>query len=76
MKLSTPRVISLAASLAAGSAHAQSGVTLYGTTDTSLTFVPNATASGQNLWSLGNSSGGDLSGTCWGLKSQEDLGGG
>ncbi|WP_144149037.1 porin [Paraburkholderia sp. BCC1884] len=76
MKWSKPCLVSLAACAAAGSAHAQSSVTLYGTIDTSITFVHNATATGQNLWSLGNSSGGDLSGTRWGLKGQEDLGGG
>jgi predicted porin len=60
----------------AGAAHAQSSVTLYGTIDTAITFVHNANAAGQNQWSVGNASNGDLSGSRWGLKGQEDLGGG
>ncbi|HEY1996691.1 porin [Paraburkholderia sp.] len=69
--------LSLALLGIAGAAHAQSSVTLYGTIDTSITFVHNANgAAGQNLWSIGNNSGGDLSGSRWGLKGQEDLGGG
>ncbi|QGZ64570.1 porin [Paraburkholderia acidisoli] len=58
-----------------GVAHAQSSVTLYGTIDTSITYVSHASA-GQNLWALGNSSAGNLSGSRWGLKGSEDLGGG
>ncbi|WP_042303369.1 porin [Paraburkholderia kururiensis] len=61
--------------LAAGAAHAQSSVTLYGTIDTSITYVHNAQGN-QNLWALGNSSNGNLSGTRWGVKGSEDLGGG
>lgn len=67
--------LSLALLAATGAAHAQSSVTLYGVIDTSLTYVHNADGN-KNLWALGNSSGGDLSGTRWGLKGQEDLGGG
>ena len=67
--------LSLALLGAAGAAQAQSSVTLYGVIDTSLTYVHNASGN-QNLWALGNSGGGDLSGTRWGLKGQEDLGGG
>jgi predicted porin len=76
MKLKPSHALALTAFVAASAAHAQSSVTLYGTIDTSLTFVHNATSNGQNLWSLGNTSGGDLSGSRWGLKGQEDLGGG
>src|SRR5258708_29680962 len=68
--------LSLALFGAAGVAHAQNSVTLYGTIDTSITYVHNATAAGKNLWAIGNTSGGDLSGSRWGLKGQEDLGGG
>jgi predicted porin len=76
MKLKPSHALALTAFVVASAAHAQSSVTLYGTIDTSLTFVHNATSNGQNLWSLGNTSGGDLSGSRWGLKGQEDLGGG
>jgi predicted porin len=75
MKKIALSTLSLALLGAAGAAHAQSSVTLYGVIDQSITFVHNADG-GQNLWSLGNSSGGDLAGTRWGLKGQEDLGGG
>ncbi|MFC0401263.1 porin [Paraburkholderia rhizosphaerae] len=68
-------VMSLAMLGAVGTAHAQSSVTLYGTIDTSLTYVNHAQGSA-NLWALGNSSAGNLSGTRWGLKGSEDLGGG
>ena len=61
--------------MAAGAAHAQSSVTLYGTIDTSITYIHHA-AGGDNQWSLGNSANGNLSGTRWGLKGAEDLGGG
>ncbi|RFU44560.1 porin [Paraburkholderia sp. DHOC27] len=75
MKRIALSTLSLALLGAAGVAHAQSSVTLYGTIDTSITYVHNA--SGNNsLWSIGNSSGGDLSGTRWGVKGNEDLGGG
>jgi len=57
--------------------HAQSSVTLYGTIDTSITYVNHASGNGDNhLWSVGNNSAGDLSGTRWGIKGTEDLGGG
>jgi predicted porin len=76
LKFSKTCLLSLATFAAAGTAHAQSSVTLYGTIDTALTYVHNATVSGQNVWSAGNNSNGDLSGTRWGIKGQEDLGGG
>ena len=76
MKRIALSTLSLALLGAAGAAHAQSSVTLYGTIDTAVTFVHNANAAGQNQWSVGNASNGDLSGTRWGLKGQEDLGGG
>src|SRR5258708_13158279 len=67
--------LSLALFGAAGVAHAQNSVTLYGTIDTSITYVHNATAAGKNLWAIGNTSGGDLARSRWGLKGQEELGG-
>jgi predicted porin len=76
MKPRALSTLSLALFGAAGVAHAQNSVTLYGTIDTSITYVHNATAAGKNLWAIGNTSGGDLSGSRWGLKGQEDLGGG
>ncbi|HLX01286.1 MAG TPA: porin, partial [Trinickia sp.] len=80
MKKIALSTLSLAVLGAAGAAHAQSSVTLYGTIDTSLTYVHNAAKNSQgqsqNLWALGNASDGDLSGTRWGLKGAEDLGGG
>ncbi|KAE8760444.1 porin [Paraburkholderia madseniana] len=75
MKRTTFSIISLAALTSAGAAHAQSSVTLYGTIDTSLTYVHNAQGD-KNLWALGNSSAGNLSGSRWGLKGTEDLGAG
>ncbi|WP_322104525.1 porin [Paraburkholderia sp. J41] len=60
---------------AAGAAQAQTSVTLYGTIDTSITYVNHASG-GSSLWSLGNSSFGNLSGSRWGVKGAEDLGGG
>src|SRR5690349_20026219 len=74
-RITTLSVISMATLACTGAAHAQSSVTLYGTIDTSITYVHNA-AGNQNLWALGNSSAGNLSGTRWGLKGTEDLGGG
>lgn len=75
MKKIALSTLSLALLGAAGAAHAQSSVTLYGVIDDSLTYVHNAQGN-KNLWALGNSSGGDLAGTRWGIKGQEDLGGG
>ncbi|MFC5431419.1 porin [Paraburkholderia denitrificans] len=67
--------LSLSALCAAGLAHAQTSVTLYGTIDTSITFINHANGNA-NQWSLGNTSFGNLSGSRWGLKGAEDLGGG
>ncbi len=75
MKRIALTTLSLALIGATGAAHAQSSVTLYGIIDDSITYVNHADGS-HNLWALGNSSGGDLSGSRWGLKGQEDLGGG
>ncbi|RKP58999.1 porin [Pararobbsia silviterrae] len=68
--------LSLSMLAAAGAAQAQNSVTLYGVIDEELTFVDHANQSGQHLWTLGNASGGDLAGTRFGMKGNEDLGGG
>ncbi|RQS66473.1 porin [Burkholderia sp. Bp8963] len=75
MKRTTLSILSLASFAVAGIAHAQTSVTLYGTIDTSLTYVNHADGA-KNLWALGNSSAGNLSGSRWGIKGAEDLGGG
>jgi len=75
MKRIALSTLSLALIGAAGAAHAQSSVTLYGIIDTSLTYVNHA-AGNKNLWSISNNNAGDLSGSRWGLKGHEDLGGG
>ncbi|WP_175995313.1 porin [Burkholderia vietnamiensis] len=75
MKQATFPILTIASLMVAGTAHAQTSVTLYGTIDTSLTYVNHADGS-KNLWALGNSSAGNLSGSRWGLKGSEDLGGG
>ncbi|MEQ5844443.1 porin (plasmid) [Paraburkholderia acidicola] len=74
MKRVTLSLISLA-SFVSMSAQAQSSVTLYGTVDTSLTYVNHA-QNKENLLILGNSSAGNLTGSNWGLTGAEDLGGG
>jgi predicted porin len=55
----------------AGTAHAQSGVTLYGIIDEGFNF--NTNSGGAHLYNL---SGGVLQGSRWGLRGTEDLGGG
>jgi predicted porin len=64
--------LSLALLGTAGAAHAQNSVTLYGVIDTGFTYVHNANG---NEKLVGTNSG-TLSGDRWGLKGQEDLGGG
>jgi predicted porin len=54
-----------------GTAHAQSSVTLYGLLDTGLDFASNV--NGQHLWQI---SSGVTAGSRWGLRGNEDLGGG
>jgi predicted porin len=54
-----------------GSVHAQSSVTLYGVADAGLLYSNNV--GGQKLYST---SSGNLSGSRWGLRGTEDLGGG
>jgi predicted porin len=63
--------LSLALLGAAGAAHAQSSVTLYGVIDDSILYAHND--GGKNLWTMQQ---GNLSGSRWGMKGTEDLGGG
>ena len=67
--------LSLALLGAAGAAHAQSSVTLYGVIDDSIQYVHNADVRAGNntlaAWPHGN-----LQGNRWGMKGTEDLGGG
>jgi predicted porin len=56
----------------AGAAHAQNSVTLYGVIDAGLAYVHNANGNEKQA----GTSNGNLSGDRWGLKGQEDLGGG
>jgi predicted porin len=65
--------LSLALLGAAGAAQAQNSVTLYGVIDTGLAYVSKANTNGDHLFGMQN---GTLSGPRWGLKGQEDLGGG
>jgi predicted porin len=65
--------LSLALLGAAGAAQAQTSVTLYGVIDAGLGYVSHANANGDKLFGMIN---GNLSGDRWGLKGQEDLGGG
>ncbi|AME26365.1 MULTISPECIES: porin [Burkholderiaceae] len=64
--------LSLALLGAAGAAQAQNSVTLYGVIDSGIGYVHNQTGD-QKLVGMIN---GNLSGDRWGLKGQEDLGGG
>ena len=61
------------AALAAGGAYAQSSVTLYGVADVGLEYNSKANAAGDNLFRM---SSGNQSGSRWGLRGVEDLGGG
>jgi predicted porin len=65
--------LSLALLGATGAAQAQTSVTLYGVIDTGLAYVSRANTNGDHLFGMQN---GTLSGPRWGLKGQEDLGGG
>src|SRR5690349_17492332 len=65
--------LSLALLGVTGAAQAQNSVTLYGVIDTGLGYVSNANSNGDHLYGMIN---GTLSGSRWGVKGQEDLGGG
>ena len=74
-------LIALAALAAVGAASAQSSVTLYGVIDTnygwSRTTVDIPVVGTLKVTRTGlNADGGNLSGSRWGLKGQEDLGNG
>ncbi|AJY09299.1 porin [Burkholderia dolosa] len=73
MKKLALSTLSLALLGAAGAAHAQSSVTLYGLIDTSITYVHGNNGQGNNSWQMLS---GNLQGSRWGLKGSEDLGGG
>ncbi|GAB7549152.1 porin [Cupriavidus sp. PET2-C1] len=71
-----------AATLVVSNAYAQSSVTLYGVADAGIEYLNHAVAStgtvargaeGNNLWAVQS---GNLSGSRWGLRGVEDLGGG
>ncbi|MBN3853285.1 porin [Paraburkholderia sp. Ac-20340] len=64
--------VSVALFAGASLAHAQNSVTLYGVADTGIAYVNHASGS-KNAVTM---SSGNLSGSRWGLKGSEDLGGG
>jgi len=68
------------AALAAGGAYAQSSVTLYGVVDAGVEFQNNQRAGTNGVTTDGHSvtrlTSGNLSGSRWGLRGVEDLGGG
>ena len=68
-------LIALAAVAATGAAFAQSSVTLYGRVDASVGSTKN-TVSGVSTTSQFNGSAAGLTGSRWGMKGTEDLGGG
>jgi predicted porin len=65
-----------AAGSAASVAHAQGSVTLYGIIDEGINYTSNVQTSAGHGHNLYNLSSGILSGSRWGLKGSEDLGGG
>jgi general bacterial porin, GBP family len=74
--MKTKNLAIASALLFTGVAHAQSSVTLYGLIDTGLVYVNNAkNASGQNASQFLENPG-SLSTSRWGLRGNEDLGGG
>lgn len=76
-KLIVMGVSCLVSGVASGVAHAQSSVTLYGIVDEAFEAVSNVKTSpghGSAVYQMNGSSG--LNGSRWGLRGQEDLGGG
>jgi predicted porin len=59
---------------ACNAAHAQGSVTLYGIVDSGIEYVSHADTAGHSLLRMPSNTG-DLP-SCWGLKGDEDLGGG
>jgi predicted porin len=73
MKRIALSTLSLALLGAAGAAHAQSSVTLYGLIDESIQYVNHANTANNHLFAM---YAGNLQGSRWGMKGTEDLGGG
>jgi predicted porin len=74
----TYRTLALTAgALVATGAHAQSSVQLYGLMDLSVpTYITHADANGKHVLGMGNDGEPWFSGSRWGLRGSEDLGGG
>ena len=68
-------VVAAAVTLIAGTAYAQSTVTLYGVADAGIEYLSNA-PSARNGSNLVRMSSGNMSTSRWGLRGSEDLGGG
>ncbi|WP_444634077.1 porin [Cupriavidus oxalaticus] len=65
-------IILAAGILATGAAQAQASVTLYGVADAGIEFLTHADANGNSLTRM---TSGNLSGSRWGIRGSEDLGG-
>jgi predicted porin len=76
MKRIALSTLSVALLAAAGAAHAQSSVTLYGVIDESIQWAHNTMDANGNNKNLVGLYAGNISGDRWGLKGTEDLGGG
>ena len=73
MRKTTSAICGALVAVAAQSASAQSSVTLYGIVDTSIRYLTNADANNDSRLAMGV---GPITGSRWGLKGSEDLGGG
>ncbi|WP_321845502.1 porin [Paraburkholderia bannensis] len=73
MKKTTAALGAALLAISAQSAFAQSSVTLYGIVDTSIRYLTNANKANDSEVQMGV---GPITGSRWGLKGQEDLGGG
>ena len=70
-------LLAAAALLAAGTAQAQSSVTLYGLVDHAVNnYKAGSNAGGQSVWKLNDGVVNGLNGSRWGVRVNEDLGGG
>lgn len=70
-------VLATAALFAAGAAQAQSNVTLYGLLDLAVNnYKAGSNAGGQSVWKLNDGTVNGLNGSRWGVRVNEDLGGG
>ncbi len=65
-------ILSLALLGIANKTYAQSNITLYGVLDTSITYIHGNDGASNNTWAMGN---GNLTGSSWGLKGEDDIGG-